>query len=85
MIRDVRAMGGLVCPEIDIKLEAEISRCNLAVLEERLLVPDIVNGILASELASVPVRNESQENIKITGVECVDVCIFQLRNPVLAR
>lgn len=78
-------MGGLVYPEIDIRLEAEISRANLAVLEEKLIAPDRVNGMLASDLASVPVRNESQEIIRIMGIECVDVCIFQFRDPMLAR
>ena len=72
-------MGALVCPDIDIRLEAEISRGDLAVLEGRLIVPDTVNGVLASDLASVPVRNESQKNIEIMGIECVDVCIFQFR------
>ncbi|KAL8791360.1 MAG: hypothetical protein Q9195_005898 [Heterodermia aff. obscurata] len=65
-------MGGLVYPDIDIRLEAAISRGSLAVLEEKLIVPDIVNGILASHLASIPVRNESQTNINIMGIECVD-------------
>ena len=78
-------MGALVCPDIDIRLEAEIGRGDLAVLEERLIVSDTVNGVLASDLASVPVRNESQKNIEIMGIECVDVCIFQFRNSISAR
>lgn len=72
-------MGGLLCPEIDIRLEAEISPGNLAVLEERLIVPDTVNGMLASDLASVPVRNDSQRNVRIIGIECLDVCIFLIQ------
>lgn len=72
-------MGGLLCPEIGIRLEAEISPGNLAVLEERLIVPDTVNGMLASDLASVPVRNDSQRNVRIMGIECVNVCIFLIQ------
>ena len=78
-------MGAQVCADIDIRLEAEISRDSLAVLEGSIIVPDTVNGMLASDLASVPVRNESQKDIKIIGIECVDVCIFQFGNRMLAR
>ena len=78
-------MGAVVCPDIDIRLEAEVSCCNLAIHEEGLIVPDRVNGMLASNLGSVPVRNESPKHIKIMGIECVDVRIFQIRNLILAR
>lgn len=66
-------MGGFNCPKIKIRLEAEISQGDLVVIANRLIVPDIVNGILASDLASVPIRNEMEVIIEILGIECIDV------------
>ena len=75
LIRDVRGMGGLGCPEIYIRLEAEISKGSLIIVQDNPIVPDVVDGVLASDLASVTVRNETDKIADIEGVECIDVRI----------
>ena len=73
LIRDVRAMGGAGEPEICIKIEAQRSVNSLALTKD-VLAPDIVDGNLAGSLASVSIRNEARNWIKIKGIECLDVC-----------
>ncbi len=73
--RDVRIMGGAGEPKISIQFEAQISAVRLAVMTEKLLVPEMVQGQLASSLASIPVRNEGNEWIEIVDVMSMDVCI----------
>ena len=75
LIRDVRIMGGVGKPEIVARFEAQISAFPLAITIEKLLVPDMVGGFLASNRASVPVRNEGQEWIEIWDILSTDVCI----------
>lgn len=79
LIRDVRIMGGVGEPKISISLEAQISTLCLAVMGEKLLVPDMVGGKLASSLASVPVRNDSKEWIEIGCITSMDVRICAAR------
>ena len=73
LIRDVRMMGGVGEPQITIMLEAEISTRSLAVMDDKLLVPDMVGGRLASTLGSVPVCNESEDWINIYFIQSYDV------------
>lgn len=72
LIRDVRIMGGLGNPTIRIKLEARKSLGGL-VVPRSLLLPDVVDGKLASNLASVPVRNEEQQWIDIWDLKPLTV------------
>lgn len=73
LIRDVRAMGGTGDPEISLVMRAQEAKSGLAVTPERLLMADVVNGRLASPLASVPLRNDSNDCIEIVGIACQDV------------
>ena len=73
LVRDVRAMGGVGDPKVQVKLAVQRSEGGLTVVEDQLLVPDMVGMRLASHLASVPVRNEEQECIDIWSIESVDV------------
>lgn len=74
LIRDVRVMGGVGDPSIRIKLEAQKSEGGLIVTGEPLL-PDLVEGKLASHVASVCVRNEELEWIEVLGIISVTVSI----------
>ena len=69
IVRDVRAMGGVGSPAVHIDLRAEISTSGLAIVEEKMLLPDMVEGKLVSDLASVPLRNECQRWLEILGIE----------------
>ena len=73
LIRDVRAMGGLGCPKLAIRLEAQLSNGGLTVEEQGLVAPDMVNNRLASDLASVTVRNGTEDWICVLGIESVEV------------
>lgn len=76
LIRDLRAMGGVGDPSIHIKLEAQKSDGGLTSTGE-LTLPDIFAGKLASQLASISVRNEEQEWIDIQDIKSVDVRIWE--------
>ena len=73
LVRDVRAMGGIGVPNVLIKMKAEISNGTLAMVEQKLLVSDIVDGILASPFASIPVRNEARGWVDILEIESLNV------------
>ena len=72
-------MGGLGSPEIYIRLEAEISKGSLIIVQDSHIVPDVVDGVLASDLASVTVRNETDKIVDIDGIDCIDVRISKHR------
>ena len=80
LIRDVRLMGGIGEPKITIRLKAEITNPGLAVIASQLLVPDVVNGLLAGSFASVPVRNDGHDVIDIVGVTTPNVCSLAIQS-----
>lgn len=67
LIRDVRVMGGNRSPGVRIKLEAQKSQGGLVFGAP--LAPDIVDGKLASNLASVSVRNEGPKWVDVLEVQ----------------
>ena len=73
LVRDVRIMGVVGEPQILIKLEAQESALGLAIRYEKLLVPDVVAGKLASSFACIPVCNEGREWIEIWKIVSIDV------------
>ena len=73
LIRDVRATGGFGCPKIDVVLQALLSGDDLGIDEDRIILPDVVDNALASDLASLVVRNESKQWIHVLGIESMDV------------
>ncbi|KAK2766177.1 hypothetical protein FQN54_007693 [Arachnomyces sp. PD_36] len=68
LIRDVRAHGGLGSPRITVSLEAQRAIERLAVDAGSLLVSDVVDGRIASPLASVNVRNNMAEWVDVIGI-----------------
>ena len=80
LIRDLRAMGGNGIPSIETKLMLQVSSGGLAILEEKLLLPEIINNRLASNLAALPLRNETQHWIDVLSIESLDVGTFITRN-----
>ncbi|MCJ1391470.1 hypothetical protein MMC18_004334 [Xylographa bjoerkii] len=69
LVRDVRAMGGTIPPLLRINIKAEFSTKNLVILSDKIILPEMVDGRLASHLGSVPVRNDSDDWIEILGLE----------------
>ena len=80
VIRDVRVMGGIGEPKTLIKLRAESSSGSLALMGQKVLVPDITNGVLASPFASVPVCNQGQSPIHILNMMTDVVCPLTVRS-----
>lgn len=68
LIRDVRVMGGIGEPKMSIKLKAKSSNGSLALVGQKSLIPDIVNGVLASPFGFVLVRNEGRKAIAILDI-----------------
>ncbi|MCJ1319368.1 hypothetical protein MMC15_004704 [Xylographa vitiligo] len=69
LVRDVRAMGGKLPPSLRVSIKAEFSTEKLVVLSDRMILPEMVDGKLASHLGSVPVRNDSDDWIEVIGLE----------------
>lgn len=76
VVREVRAMGGVGEPTVSIVLEAEISEGGLKAVDGSLLLPDLVEGKLASSLGSITIRNEDKDWIEVKGLHSVNVCIY---------
>ncbi|MCJ1433856.1 hypothetical protein MMC27_003221 [Xylographa pallens] len=72
LVRDVRAMGGKLPPSLRINIKAEFAAEKLAVLSDKMVLPEMVDGKLASHLGSVPVRNDSDDWIEIIGLESAE-------------
>ena len=79
IVRDLRAMGGDAKPEVGVKLRAQISQGGIAILEEKLLLPEIVEGKLASHFASLPIRNEYCSWVEVLKIESLDVGLSRLQ------
>ncbi|CAD0057682.1 unnamed protein product, partial [Aureobasidium pullulans] len=76
LVRDVRVMGGVGSPHIDIHLEAQSSTQDLHVAVDQTIMPDMVNGRLASMLGSVQVRNDHVQDIEVSTVTSNDSSYF---------
>lgn len=70
LVRDVRAMGGVSEPSINIKLDAKLASGSLELANDGILMADVVNETLASEWASVTVRNSGSQDIEVVDIEC---------------
>ncbi|KAF2840269.1 hypothetical protein M501DRAFT_1002585 [Patellaria atrata CBS 101060] len=70
LVRDVRAMGGIGEPTINVVLEMRLCTNALERTRESILISDNVNGRLVSPYASLSLRNSHPESaIKITRVQ----------------
>ena len=76
LVRDVRAMGGASGSEVQVQLKSQITVGGVKIAEDKLILPEFVDGKLASQLASVPTRNEDQRWVEVVGIRSVDVCTF---------
>lgn len=76
LLRDVRVMGGIGDPTVQARIEVEVASGGLTVVEGKCIFPDMVDGMLPSNLASIPVRNIGSTWISILGLESADVRII---------
>jgi hypothetical protein len=76
LVRDVRAMGGIGVPTIDVQLEVQVSAKRLHLVADQTLMPDMVQGRLPSMLGSLQVRNDHVHDIDILSVSANDSSYF---------
>ncbi len=75
LVRDVRAMGGLGKPTIQVDLELRTTSGDLEVARDSILVADLVDRELASPLAAVALRNSGHVDIEVTDVVAIGVSL----------
>ena len=76
LIRDVRSMGGIGKPTINVRLSASVVSRQLHLAKDNALLPDLVDGRLAGALGSITVRNDATESAYISGVSINDTAYF---------
>ncbi|KAF2182801.1 hypothetical protein K469DRAFT_220618 [Zopfia rhizophila CBS 207.26] len=72
LIRDVRAMGGVLEPTIDVVLELQQTSGSLELAKPGVLMADVVDGKLASSIGSIALRNSGEDDIEIVDVQSSD-------------
>ena len=73
LARDVRAFGGLVAPNIDVVVRAELASGTLELAKPGILMSDVVDGKLATPVGSVVLRNSGEQDIEVIGIQPSDV------------
>lgn len=73
LIRDVRALGGIGEPMIEVTLEAETRHDYITVDEQSLLLPELTDGVLGSSWASVNVQSNIPDPLEILSIESSNV------------
>ncbi|KAF2826244.1 hypothetical protein CC86DRAFT_293338 [Ophiobolus disseminans] len=68
LVRDVRAFGGVLEPTIDVTVHAQQVTGTLELAKLGILVSDVVDGTLASSVASISLRNSGVDDIEIVGI-----------------
>lgn len=71
---DIRNFGGGMPPRIVFEVEARVSLGGLIVVPEGAVVSDLVEGRIAGKWASVPLRNDAGNWIKLLEILSADVC-----------
>lgn len=83
LVRDVRAMGGIGEPSLCVRMEAQKANGGVVVVGD-LLLPDLVDGKLASHVGSVTIRSEENEWIEVWDIQSIDVSIEGFSNSWLS-
>lgn len=78
LVRDVRAMGGTVEPDMTIKLELRAAENEVELDEEHLMLSDVVDGELASPYASIPFRITGASDVEVIDVNSSEVSAMML-------
>ncbi|KAF2730523.1 hypothetical protein EJ04DRAFT_473528 [Polyplosphaeria fusca] len=73
LVRDVRALGGVNDPSIDVLLELQKAPGALELAKPGILLSDVVDGKLATPIASVILRNSGKHDVEIIDIQISDV------------
>ncbi|KAI8943471.1 hypothetical protein NX059_001476 [Plenodomus lindquistii] len=69
LVRDVRAFGGILEPTIDVVVDIRRASGTLELSKAGILLSDVVDGRLASPIASVYLRNSGSSDIKLLAIQ----------------
>jgi hypothetical protein len=72
-IRDVRAMGGVTEPTIDIVLDLKTCSSTTEVVGNGILVSDVINDTFAGKYASVTLRNPRRQPVIVQNIVSSEV------------
>ena len=78
LVREIRSMGG-ADSAMTVSLEAQVSTNTLHFLADSAILPDLVDGKLASRVASVTVRNEGEDWMELCNGDLNSVPIMPYR------
>ncbi|KAH4318194.1 hypothetical protein HBH64_135290 [Parastagonospora nodorum] len=73
LVRDVRAFGGILAPTIDVVVDVQQASGTLELAKPGILMSDVVDGKLASPIASVSLRNSGAADIEVVGIQAANV------------
>ncbi|ORY18022.1 hypothetical protein BCR34DRAFT_596592 [Clohesyomyces aquaticus] len=73
LVRDVRAFGGVLEPTIDVVLEAHEVSGTLELAKPGIFISDVVDGSLASSVASMSLRNSGEDDVEVVEIRPSDV------------
>jgi predicted esterase len=73
LVRDVRAFGGILEPTIDVVVDVQQVSGTLELATRGILMADVVDGKLASSIASVSLRNSGTDDVEIIGIHVANV------------
>ncbi|KAF2269009.1 hypothetical protein CC78DRAFT_540444 [Lojkania enalia] len=72
LVRDVRALGGINNPTIDVLVDLQKASGTLELAKPGILMSDVVDGRLASPAGSVVLRNSGEGDVEIVHVQSSD-------------
>jgi len=67
LIRDVRAMGGIGAPNIQVTLELHNVTEEISVVKSTVLISDVVDGQLVGQYGSITICNQGTNWIELLG------------------
>ena len=73
LVRDVRAFGGIAEPTINVVVEVQQVSGSLELSKPGILMSDVIDGRLATPIASISLRNSGEEDIEIVEIRPSDV------------
>jgi hypothetical protein len=68
LVRDIRSMGGIGPPTLDVDLELKAVANELQVTSDKIIISDVIGTRIASPWGSVSVRNNGKEWVEIFGI-----------------
>ncbi|KAL1968758.1 hypothetical protein VTN77DRAFT_1584 [Rasamsonia byssochlamydoides] len=72
LVRDVRALGGVGDPTIEVQIEGKVCHERLNVDTNSILVSETTHGRLLNSLASINIRNDMDSRVEVLWISSLD-------------